>query len=136
MRLKLSTVIIPVFLFLSCVTDKGVPGLEDRRWYLLEIEGDRDILSVNDKEPYIEFDGNSHKVGGNATCNNFFADYKIEGNSLSLGKPATTMVSCSEGKDQEYRFLQALMRIDSWKIIDNMLYLYEGEEPILIFENR
>jgi len=121
------------FTFLSCVSNKK--NIENRKWYLLEIEGDVEIFVLNEKEPYIELDLESHKIGGNASCNNFFSDYFIDGNSIEFGTIATTMMACPDDSNQEYRFLQALERIETFKIIDDMLYLYEGYNPILIFSS-
>lgn len=108
--------------------------LENRKWYLLEIEGDESIININDKKPFIEFDLQSNKIGGNATCNNFFANYSIDGQSIKLGTIATTMMSCTDDTKQEYRFLQALKRVDSYRIEGENLYLYEGDRIILLFK--
>ena len=110
--------------------------VENTRWYLVEIEGDQEIILVNDKEPYLELDLESSKAGGNASCNNFFSDYTLEGNSLSFGLIATTMMACPDETNQEHRFLQALSRIDSYEIVDNKLNLMENGVTILVFEKR
>lgn len=111
-------------------------SLENHKWYLIEIEGDRDIRLLGDKEPYLELDLESSKAGGNASCNNFFTTYTVDGSSITFGNAATTMMACEDDTNQEYRFLQALARIDSFEIRDGMLYLFEGDTAILIFESR
>jgi heat shock protein HslJ len=116
---------------MSCATD--IVSIEERKWYLMEIEGDKDIVVLNDKAPYLEFDLESNKIGGNATCNNFFTDYMLDGENITFGTIATTLMDCNEETKQEYRFLQALERTESYKIIDNLLYLYEGKNSVLIF---
>lgn len=107
--------------------------MENRKWFLLELEGETDIVIINEKPPYIEFDLESSKVGGNATCNNFFTDYYIENNSIEFGEIATTLMACMEDTKQEYRFLQALSRVDSFKMEEDRLFLFEGERELLIF---
>ncbi|MBN2657089.1 MAG: META domain-containing protein [Spirochaetales bacterium] len=111
-------------------------SIENTRWYLVEIEGDSSISILNDKEPFLELDMNSSKVGGNASCNNFFGDYILDGTSLSFGMIATTMMACQDEGNQEHRFIQALSRIDSYEIRNNELYLLENGKYILKFESR
>ena len=121
-------------IFMSCVSNANI--LENRKWYLLEIEGDREIVVLNEKEPYIEFDLDSLKLSGNATCNNFFTGYFITENSIEIGEVATTLMICPDDTKQEYRFLQALSRADSFEIIEDMLYMYELNEIVLSFKSK
>lgn len=116
---------------ISCASNDR--NMENRKWFLVGIEGETDIFIIDGKKPYIEFDLDSSKVGGNATCNNFFTDYHIEGNSIKLGVIATTLMVCVDDSKQEYRFLQALRRVDSFKMEEEKLFLFEGEHEILIF---
>lgn len=131
-------IILPILYAISVLAGCATTdiSIESTRWYLLEIEGDSDIRIINEKEPFIEFDLESSKVGGNASCNNFFTDYTIDEEEITFGMVATTLMACPDETRQEHRFLQALSRIDSFRIEENRLYLYEGEEPIMIFESR
>ncbi|MBB6479146.1 META domain-containing protein [Spirochaeta isovalerica] len=130
--------LLPFFVLLliaaGCASTEN--SIENTRWYLVEIEGDRDIVQLNDKDPFIELDFESLKVGGNASCNNFFGDYSLESNNLSFGMIATTMMACPDETDQEHRFLQSLSRIDAYEIRNDLLYLLENGKPILVFEKR
>ena len=123
------TVLLSIF---SCSTIDN--SLEDRKWYLTEIEGDNNIIVINEKNPFIEFDFESSKISGNTSCNNFFMDYTIDNNNIHFGPIATTKMACPDVIDQEYRFLNALERIDSLEISNNVLFLYENEIPILKFK--
>lgn len=118
---------------MSCVSKNYT--IENRKWYLMEIEGDADISVLNDKDPFIEFDLDSKKISGYGTCNNYFADYFIEGETLHFGEIASTERFCSDDTRQEYRFLQALNRTESFKLEGDMLYFYEGDDFILIFSS-
>lgn len=108
-------------------------NMENRKWYLLEIEGEREIAVINEKKPFIEFDLESLKVSGNATCNNFFTEYFIDGNSIEMGEIATTLMFCADASNQEHRFLQALNRVDSFKMDEGKLSFFEGGRVLLIF---
>jgi len=49
------------------------------------------------------------KVAGNAGCNTYSGEYKLEGTSLTVGPLATTMMACEQAiMDQETQFLTAL----------------------------
>jgi len=134
LRKKILIYIIVSIALFSCKTTEM--SIEEKKWYLTEIEGDSEIILVNDKIPYIEFDLESEKLGGNASCNNFFTNYKIEDNHIEFGQIATTMMACPDNTNQEYRFLQAMSRIDTFKIENGLLYFFEGEEAILIFSSK
>lgn len=119
---------------ISCATEKE--SITEMKWFLQEIDGDREVIIQNDNVPYLEFDLESSKAGGNASCNRFFADYHIVDNTLNFGLIATTKMYCADTSDQEYRFLHALERVDSFKISDNILYLFEGDIVILVFSSN
>ena len=131
MKRQIIIVLAIFLLFLSCKTTDY--SIENRRWFLVEIEGDREIALLNEKVPYIEFDLESSKIGGNASCNSFFADYVIDGSSVQFGMIATMLMACQDDTNQEYRFLQAMSRIETYAIVEDQLFLYEGNEAILIF---
>lgn len=133
MKRQIIAVLVFFLFILSCRTTDY--SIENRRWFLEEIEGDREIVLLNDKLPYIEFDLESSKIGGNASCNSFFTDYIIEGNSVQFGLIVTTLMACQDDTNQEHRFLQAMSRIETYEIIENKLFLYEGNEAILIFNS-
>ena len=49
------------------------------------------------------------KVAGNAGCNTYNGEYKLDGTSLTVGPLATTMMACDQAiMDQETQFLAAL----------------------------
>lgn len=135
MNKKLSVLSLIIILLLSCVSRIN-PVLENRKWYLLEIEGDRNISVVDERYPFLELDLESSKAGGYGTCNNFFTEYLLDGNSLSFESGSLNDLVCNEETKQEYRFLHALSRVDSYVLENNMLYLYEGELIVLVFEDR
>jgi heat shock protein HslJ len=47
-------------------------------------------------------------VGGNATCNSYTTSYTIDGDQISFGPVAGTLMMCPVGADQEQAYLAAL----------------------------
>jgi heat shock protein HslJ len=66
-------------------------------------------------------------VGGNATCNNYNGGYTLDGNNISFGPIAGTMMMCPAGMEQETVYLAALQSAQTYEIIGpNMQISYDG----------
>lgn len=65
-------------------------------------------------------------VSGNAGCNNYTASYVVDGNVLTVGPAASTMMFCAEPEglmDQEAQFLAALSNSTTWEVHNGVLWL-------------
>ncbi len=58
----------------------------------------------------------SGTISGSATCNNYNGSYSIDGDSITIGPLAGTMMMCPEGMDQETAFLAALSGAQTFAI--------------------
>ncbi|MGD2048228.1 MAG: META domain-containing protein, partial [Chloroflexota bacterium] len=66
-------------------------------------------------------------VGGNATCNGYSTSYTIDGDQISFGPIAGTLMMCPIGADQEQAYLAALESAQTFQIIGaNMQITYDG----------
>ncbi len=66
-------------------------------------------------------------VGGNATCNGYSTSYTIDGDQISFGPIASTLMMCPIGADQEQAYLVALGTAQTFQIIGaNMQITYDG----------
>ena len=69
----------------------------------------------------------SGTVGGNATCNNYTTNYTLDGDQISFGLVAGTMMMCPIGADQELAYLAALDSSQTYEIIGpNLQITYDG----------
>lgn len=95
-------------------------------WVLEKING-RDI-PVNDmkKVPYSEFNVQESRVAGTMGCNRYFGHYEIQGNKLTFGIIASTMMAC-EDMSLEREFLNT--------VNENTFYL-EFEKNSLVMKNE
>jgi heat shock protein HslJ len=56
-------------------------------------------------------------LGGNATCNSYTGSYTLDGERITIGPLASTMMLCPVGADQETAFLAALGAAQSYQIV-------------------
>lgn len=59
------------------------------------------------------------QVTGSAGCNNYFAGYEVDGESISIGMPGATMMMCVEPEgimEQEQQYLAALQTAATYRI--------------------
>jgi heat shock protein HslJ len=126
-RSILTITILGLIASLNAVWAQGLPAaasdqpafkLEDAEWVLVSIEGKDGVQNVDDVSTITAlFDG--EKVAGSAGCNNYFAGYEVDGETLTFSPAGSTMMMCpdSEGVMQlEYSFLAALGSTQSYHI--------------------
>lgn len=69
-----------------------------------------------------------------ADCNNGSGNYTLEGNNLTLGPAAITLMACGPDMDSEY--LSLLSRVETVALEDRQLILYsETEGERMFFKN-
>jgi heat shock protein HslJ len=68
-------------------------------------------------------------ASGEASCNSYASDYRLEGNELKFGQAIATMKACDpETMELEQRFLATLAQVSRADIApDGALVLYAGE---------
>ena len=90
------------------VAQEGEPmDIQTRTWRLDRL-GDK-VMPEGDKSPTLSLDPSSGRASGFAGCNRYFADYKLDGSSLTLGPVGATKRLCDkEAMAIEDAFLAAL----------------------------
>jgi heat shock protein HslJ len=93
----------------------GSPGelLTGGEWVVEDIGGggiiDRSRATLNFRD-----DG---RLAGRASCNSYAGTYALTGESLTIGKAATTMMACAPSlMAQEQRFLEILQQVQRFEI--------------------
>lgn len=78
------------------------------------------------------------RVSGNTGCNQFSANYSLEGFNLEIGPAISTKRAClnEEAGKQEIALLQALENVVNFRIVGNQLTLYDKEGRILVTLHR
>jgi len=79
-------------------------------------------------------DSAQKKATGFAGCNNFFADYEINGAELKFGPAGSTRMACPNLQTGlETEFLTALDKTVGWEIRDNVLLFIDGANILAQF---
>jgi len=107
--------------------DAAAPPLEGTEWTLVD-----GVDAPDDSVPTLTLaDESASGFGG---CNNFNGGYELDGDSLSIGPLAATLMACEEDKSAaEAAYLPALEAVDAWAIEDGELVLSAGGEETLRF---
>ncbi|MBP7212749.1 MAG: META domain-containing protein [Anaerolineaceae bacterium] len=136
MKSKVLTVFLIMAIFLSaCIVDGDTPSLtlNNTHWVLEQINGQ---AVVADTLPTLSFN-EEQKVAGNASCNNFFGNYTLDGNKLSFGSLGSTQMFCAvpEGSmDQESAYLAALESAAGYRSEDGKLLIVDASDnTVLVF---
>ena len=112
-----------------CEKSKEAPApdsmhMEDGNWLLEKFGGTAVSYSNGEKPLYIKFDARNKKVSGFAGCNTFFAGYKLNGFSLTIGPLGSTRKACPEPHSGlEAAFFKLLGAANEWKIEGDILFL-------------
>lgn len=106
----------------------------DYPWMLTEMAGPDGTMTTPITIPTLTFEDGS--ASGNASCNQYFGSYEIDGSSLTFGPLASTEMFCGEPgvMDQETAYLAALASVDTWSIDGETLILSSGDTEVLRYE--
>ena len=114
----------------ACGGDDDGPPLEGTEWALasgVDVPGDADPPTLLLEE------GNASGFGG---CNTFTGGYELDGDSISIGPLAGTLMACELQKMAvEGAYLPALEAADAWSIDGDELVLSSGGEETLRFSS-
>lgn len=131
---------IDVLLRKAMPAASGTP-LVNTYWKLIELGGAPVEVEPNQREPHFVLHAadkkNGPRVAGSDGCNRFMGSYELDGDKLTFGKTAGTMMACIKGMDQAQAYLKALGQVASWKIKAQQLDLRDAEGKVLArFEVR
>jgi heat shock protein HslJ len=87
--------------------------------------------------PTIEF-GEDDKVSGSGGCNTYQGTYTVDGESLTFGPLATTMMACSDPAgvmEQEAVFLAQLQSAAGYRIDSDQLHILNDKGYLVILLN-
>jgi heat shock protein HslJ len=78
-------------------------------------------------------------LSGNSGCNQYNGAYKINGDEITIGPLASTMMMCSDPADvmdQETQYLAALQSAAKYQIEGNVLQLRTKDDALAVMFNR
>jgi heat shock protein HslJ len=78
-------------------------------------------------------------LSGNSGCNTFSGEYKVNGDQITIGPLASTMMACSDPAgvmDQETQYLAALQSAATYQIEGNVLQLRTKDDALAAIFNK
>lgn len=92
-------------------------ALVDTHWVLTAYgDPDQPTLSEPGVVTTANFDADG-TLSGTGGCNRYTTSYSIEDGTLSVAFPASTLMACATGMDQEYEFLKLNRRVQKIEIV-------------------
>lgn len=111
----------------TCGVRGSVSELENNYWKLTRL-GDRPIPTPEGRrEPHLILHSEEGRVAWTGGCNQFSGGYEIEGDSITFGLMASTMMACPDVEDIDRAFLAALERATSFRKTAHHLDLIDNE---------
>ncbi len=110
----------------------GDVGIPDQEWTLqsMIIDG-TEIALESGVSTTIRFAADG-KYGGSGGCNSYTGLYTLQGNTISLGAAAATLMLCQTGMDQETNFFAALETLSSFEIAADSLQLSSADGKTML----
>lgn len=121
----------------TALTLDSAVALEDTHWHLVELSG-RDITDSEQQAPaHLILQAQDQRAVGAGGCNRYFGSYSLQGESLTFGQLASTMMACMKGMDVEQQLHDALGQTVAWRIVGGHLELLnEAGTVVARFEPR
>lgn len=98
-------------------------NLEDKKWVLVELMGQKVEYGKDDKPIHITFNGELGQMTGYNGCNLLVGPYTLKpGLRIEVGMMANTLMAC-KNMDTATKFMEILQKMDNYSIAENALSL-------------
>ena len=104
----------------------GDEPLENTYWKLIRLGDGPAITAEKQREPYLMLHPASKRVSGSGGCNRLSGSYESDGDRLTFGRMAGTLMACPTGMDIEKQFLEALGQTGKARIARQHLELLDA----------
>jgi copper homeostasis protein (lipoprotein) len=121
----------------TCGPRGSVSEIEDNYLKLTRLGGHPVPALEGQREPHIVLHSESGRLAGTGGCNQFSGGYGIDGEKMTFGAMATTMMACPDGRDVDLALMAALEATKSYRKTAHHLELLDGEgATVARFEAR
>jgi heat shock protein HslJ len=115
----------------SCGPAPGKRPLRGTHWKLVRLGEAPLEVSAGQAEPYLVFASDALQVSGSGGCNRLTGGFTLEGDRVHLGPLAATRMACTNGMQQEQRFLESLNHVEGYRMSGQQLELLDGSGAVL-----
>ncbi|MCF0210350.1 MAG: META domain-containing protein [Bacteroidales bacterium] len=106
----------------------------NRIWVLTRLNNKKINYKEGDTKITLVVTSENEYASGSSGCNTYVGQVVIKRNHIMFRDIGTTLMLCPDKNEAlERTYLNNLNEIDSWSIIDEDLYLYKNDRPILIY---
>jgi copper homeostasis protein (lipoprotein) len=105
--------------------------LRDTYWRLTYAGGQAVVPAEDQSEPHIVLRTEEGRVAGSDGCNRLVGGYTVQGDGISFGQMASTMMACPGGTDVAKRLSEALGAASGWRILGRRLELSDAAGRLL-----
>jgi copper homeostasis protein (lipoprotein) len=110
----------------SCPPRFATAPLEGTAWHLVSLGGEAVVPGERRPGPNMTLDAAASRVAGSDGCNRFMGGFQRDGDKLSFGQLASTMMACADGMEAAQRFTAALGATRRYRAMGVHLDLYDA----------
>ena len=119
----------------TALAQPSTASLENTYWKLTELGGKPIAVARPAQEPHFILHPDTRRVSGAGGCNRFIGSYQLNGDMLTFGQTAGTMMACGEEMELEREFFTTLSHVRKARISGRELELLDaGDRPVARFE--
>lgn len=119
----------------TALAQPSTASLENTYWKLTELGGKSIAVARPAQEPHFILHPDTRRVSGAGGCNRFIGGYQLDGDRLTFGQTAATMMACRDEMETEREFFTALRRVRKARISGQQLELLDdADRPVARFE--
>lgn len=121
-----------VSILMGCQSQNNL--ILNNQWKLIELNGKS--LTNENVNVTLTLNAANHQVNGNGGCNNYFGNYKLDGNTIEISNVGATKMFCVETANIEDEFFNTLKDKSDIKVTDSQLIFSKGGKTVLIFQKN
>jgi copper homeostasis protein (lipoprotein) len=115
----------------SCPPRFATAPLEGTSWRLVSLGGEVIMPPPDRPAPSLLLDAAESRVSGWDGCNRFMGGFRRDGDALSFGQLASTMMACEAGMEQAQRLTAALAAAARYRSMGVHLELFDAAGAVL-----
>jgi len=116
---------------LDCPEPVSAATLENTYWRLILLGYSAIERFTNQREPHLIF-RESGQLAGSDGCSRLAGQYEARGRNIGFSNLAATALMCARGMDQAQAFRDALRRAHRFRILGNVLDIFDARENLLM----
>ncbi|MGP1515435.1 MAG: META domain-containing protein [Bacteroidales bacterium] len=133
----LSALLLSTTTFAQEIIDGDKNEIYDRVWVLSRLNNRKISYKNGEERITIVITRENEYASGSSGCNTYVSQVIIKRNHIMFRSIGSTRMACPDDNIVNERiYLNNLNDVDSYKIIDETLYFYKSDRPILIYDKE